>query len=57
MRGPDGAPVPELAGRYEDEFERIDGEWKITHRTDFPIMPTSEEWLREITARTAETRP
>ena len=54
MRGEEGAPVPELAGRYEDEFVRVDGAWKIAHRVDFPIMPNREEWMREITARTAE---
>ncbi len=53
MRGPNGAPTPMLAGRYEDEFVREDGKWKILHRTDFPIMPTSEEWLKVINARNA----
>jgi hypothetical protein len=51
MRGPDGAPVPELAGVYEDEFVREDGEWKILRRVDNPIMPTPEEWRREMAAR------
>jgi ketosteroid isomerase-like protein len=51
MRGPDGEPVPELAGLYEDEFIREGGEWKILRRVDNPIMPTREEWLREMQAR------
>ena len=51
MRGPDGEPVPELAGLYEDEFIREDGQWKILRRVDNPVMPTREEWLREMTAR------
>jgi ketosteroid isomerase-like protein len=51
MRGPDGSPVPELAGVYEDEFVREDGEWKILHRVDNPIMPTADEWRREMAAR------
>lgn len=51
MRGPDGSPVPELAGQYEDEFIREDGQWKILKRVDNPIMPTREEWLKEMQAR------
>jgi uncharacterized protein (TIGR02246 family) len=51
MRGPDGSPVPELAGFYEDEFVREDGQWKILRRVDNPVMPTSEEWRREMAAR------
>jgi len=54
MRGPDGSPIPELAGFYEDEFIREDGRWKILRRVDNPVMPTSEEWLKEITARRAQ---
>jgi len=53
MRGADGSPVPELAGVYEDEFIREDGEWKILHRVDNPIMPTAEEWRREMAERRA----
>ena len=53
MRGPDGSPVPELAGLYEDEFIREDGEWKILRRVDNPIMPTPEEWRREMAERQA----
>ena len=51
MRGADGSPVPELAGVYEDEFIREDGQWKILHRVDNPIMPTADEWRREMAAR------
>ena len=51
MRGPDGSPIPELAGLYEDEFIREDGQWKILHRVDNPIMPTPDEWRREMATR------
>jgi uncharacterized protein (TIGR02246 family) len=53
MRGPDGSPTPELAGQYEDEFIRENGVWKILKRVDNPIMPTREEWLKEMQARNA----
>ncbi|HSG34615.1 MAG TPA: nuclear transport factor 2 family protein, partial [Sphingomonadaceae bacterium] len=53
MRGADGSPIPELAGLYEDELIRVDGQWKILKRVDNPIMPTPEEWMREIRARNA----
>jgi uncharacterized protein (TIGR02246 family) len=51
MRGPNGEPTPALAGRYEDEFIREDGKWKILRRIDYPVMPTREEWLRFIRER------
>ena len=55
MRGPNGEPVPMLAGRYEDEFIREDGQWKILKRVDTPVMPTAEEWMKFIRERrTAE---
>jgi hypothetical protein len=38
-----------LGGRYEDEFIREDGEWKILRRVDYPVMPTQEEWMQFIT--------
>ncbi|MBO9581800.1 MAG: nuclear transport factor 2 family protein, partial [Sphingobium sp.] len=53
MRGPDGHPTPMLAGRYEDEMIRENGQWKILHRVDYPVMPTAEEWLKEMNARRA----
>jgi uncharacterized protein (TIGR02246 family) len=53
MRGPNGEPTPMLGGRYEDEFIREDGEWKILRRVDFPVMPTMEEWMPIIRARQA----
>jgi uncharacterized protein (TIGR02246 family) len=51
MRGEDGAPVPELAGLYEDAFIREDGQWKILRRVDNPIMPTADEWRKEMAER------
>lgn len=53
MRGPHGEPVPMLAGRYEDELVREDGEWKILRRVDYPVMPTAEEWMQFIRQRRA----
>ena len=53
MRGPNGEPTPMLGGRYEDEFIREDGEWKILRRVDYPVMPTREEWIQIIRARQA----
>jgi uncharacterized protein (TIGR02246 family) len=51
MRGPEGRPTPMLAGRYEDEFIREDGQWKILRRVDYPVMPTPEEWRKVMAAR------
>lgn len=53
MRGPRGEPTPALAGRYEDELIREDGQWKILRRVDYPVMPTSEEWMKFIRERRA----
>ena len=51
MRGPKGEPTPSLAGRYEDEFIREEGQWKILRRVDTPVMPTAEEWMKFIRER------
>jgi uncharacterized protein (TIGR02246 family) len=51
MRGPKGEPTPALAGRYEDELIREEGQWKILRRVDYPIMPTAEEWMKFIRER------
>jgi uncharacterized protein (TIGR02246 family) len=53
MRGPKGEPQPVLTGRYEDELIREDGKWKIARRVDYPVMPTSEEWMKFIRERRA----
>jgi hypothetical protein len=53
MRGPNGEPTPMLAGRYEDQFIREDGQWKIQRRVDTPVMPTAEEWMKFIRGRRA----
>lgn len=53
MRGEGGAPVPMLAGLYEDELVRENGVWKIARRVDNPIMPTPEEWRKVMAERTA----
>ena len=51
MRGPKGEPTPALAGRYEDELVREDGQWKILRRVDYPVMPTAAEWAKFIRER------
>ena len=56
MRGPDGSPTPELAGFYEDEFVREDGQWKILRRVDHPLMPTAEEWRKEMAQRRPQSQ-
>jgi hypothetical protein len=53
LRGPKGEPTPSLAGRYEDELIREEGQWKILRRVDTPIMPNAEEWMKFIQERKA----
>ncbi len=53
LRGPDGHPTPTLAGYYDDDYVREDGKWKILHRVDHPVMPTADEWRKEMAARNA----
>src|SRR5690606_4823378 len=48
MRGERGNPRPMLTGLYVDELVRSNGEWKIRRRVDYPIMPTSEEWMQQV---------
>lgn len=52
-RGPNGEPTPTLAGVYDDELVRENGEWKIQRRIDRPMIPTREEWLEFIRAQRA----
>jgi len=54
MRGSNGEPTPMLAGRYEDEFIREDGQWRIQRRVDTPVMPTAEEWMKFIRERNSK---
>ena len=48
MRGENGSPTPRLSGIYDDELIREDGKWKILHRIDRTIMPTPEEWRKQM---------
>jgi uncharacterized protein (TIGR02246 family) len=48
IRGERGNPDAILSGLYVDEFVREGGAWKIAHRTDYPIMPTAEEWREQV---------
>jgi hypothetical protein len=47
------AATPALAGRYEAELIREDGQWKILPRVDYSIMPPAEEWMKFIRERKA----
>ncbi len=53
LRGPKGEPTPSLAGRYQDDLIREEGQWKILRRVDTPVMPTMEEWMKFIQERKA----
>jgi ketosteroid isomerase-like protein len=48
MRGENGSPVPRLSGIYDDELIREAGQWKILHRIDRTIMPSPEEWRKQM---------
>jgi ketosteroid isomerase-like protein len=52
-RHADGSGLPQavLFGRYQDEFIRENGAWKIHKRIDYPTMPTPEEWGKIMRAR------
>lgn len=47
-RDENGNPLVILGGRYEDEFIRENGEWKILHRVDYSVIPTGEEWAQRM---------
>jgi hypothetical protein len=48
IRGKDGDPTPVLSGMYEDEFVRLNGQWKILHRNDITFIPTPEIWQKKM---------
>ena len=51
QRGAHGEPVPVLTGQYTDEYVREDGAWKILHRVDRPVMPTADEWRKQMATK------
>ncbi len=53
MRGPEGQPLPSLAGIYRDELVRLGGKWLIRRRVADDIMPTPEEWQKIMATRRA----
>jgi len=55
----DGSGLPQalLFGRYEDEFIRENGVWKILKRVDIPTIPTPEEWGKIMRARQQQAAP
>jgi 3-phenylpropionate/cinnamic acid dioxygenase small subunit len=54
MRGPDGRPVPSLAGIYRDELVKAGDHWVIQRRVADDIMPTPEQWRTIIAGQNAE---
>jgi uncharacterized protein (TIGR02246 family) len=49
-----GAPQAVLAGQYDDQLIREDGEWKFLRRVDNPVMPTAAEWGEIMRKRRVE---
>jgi uncharacterized protein (TIGR02246 family) len=47
-RAKSGTPTPVLAGMYEDDLVKIDGEWKFSHRQDITLMPSMEQWQKKM---------
>lgn len=37
LRAGETGPIPQIAGRYEDDLRRIDGEWRIARRLALPL--------------------
>lgn len=48
MRAKSGTPTPVLAGMYEDDLVKVDGEWKFSHRNDITLMPSMEQWQKQM---------
>ena len=48
MRAKSGTPTPVLAGMYEDDLVKVDGEWKFGRRNDITLMPTMEQWQKKM---------
>jgi hypothetical protein len=45
IKGPEGRPVPQMAGHYDDEFIREDGRWKFLKRVVQADIPYSDPLL------------
>jgi hypothetical protein len=42
VKGPEGRPVPQMAGHYDDEFVREEGHWKFSRRVVQGDIPFSD---------------
>ena len=42
IKGPEGRPVPQMAGHYDDELIREDGRWKFLKRVVQADIPYSD---------------
>jgi len=45
VKGPEGRPVPQMAGHYDDEFVREEGRWKFAKRVVQADIPYSDPLL------------
>lgn len=43
VEGPEGKPVAQRSGHYEDTLVKVDGQWKFKHRLTITSLPTPEK--------------